>query len=122
MYRSFIYGIVAGTVGIDSIMSANGDPLCHPKLTANDVQFSEMIPPTLQRKWTAIVLVDASACQPNSIGYFDIVFTRLSETAPDLEFTERFAWRPPSVGVAVNFAANEAVQRFRVENITACDV
>jgi hypothetical protein len=79
-----------------------------------------MIPPTLEREWTAVVSVDASECQTDSSGYFDIVFTRLSETAPDLEFSERFAWRLSSVEVAVNFAANEAVQQFRVENITPC--
>lgn len=66
------------------------------------------------------VSVDASRCQTGSSGYFDIDFTRLSETAPDLEFSARYAWRPPSVEVAVNFAANEAVQHFRIENITSC--
>ncbi len=120
MYRSLISGIVASALGPASIVLVDGGPLCHPKLAVTDVQFSEMIPPTLERKWTAIVSVDASACQTDSSGYFDIVFTRLSETAPDLEFSERFAWRPPSVEVAVNFAANEAVQHFRVENITSC--
>jgi len=120
MYRSFICGIVASALGLASVVPVNGDPLCHPKLTVTDVQFSEMIPPTLERKWTAIVSVDASGCQTDSSGYFDIIFTRLSETAPDLEFSKRYAWRPPSVEVAVNFAANEAVQHFRVENITSC--
>lgn len=119
MHRSFISGIVASALGLASVVLVNGDPLCHPKLTFTDVQFSEMILPTLERKWT-IVSVDASGCQAPSSGYFDIVFTRLSETAPDLEFGERYAWRPPSVEVAVNFAANEAVQHFRVENITSC--
>jgi hypothetical protein len=120
MYRFFIYGIAASVLGVASVAPVNGNPLCHPKLTVTDVQFSEMIPPTLERKWTAIVSIDATGCQTDSNGYFDMVFTRLSETAPDLEFSERFAWRPPSVDVAVNFAANEAVQHFRVENITSC--
>ncbi len=120
MYRLLIYGIAVSALGPASIVPVSGDPLCHPKLAVTDVQFSEMTPPTLERKWTAIVSVDASGCQTESSGYFNIVFTRLSETAPDLEFSERFAWRPPSVEIAVNFAANEAVQRFRVENITSC--
>jgi len=120
MYRCFICGIVASTLGLASVVPVNGDPLCHPKLAITDVQFSEMIPPTLERKWTAIVSVDASRCQASSTGYFDITFTQLSETAPDMEFSEQYAWRPPSVEVAVNFAADEAVQHFRVENITSC--
>lgn len=120
MYRSLIPGIVASALGPASIGLVSEDPLCHPKLAVADVQFSEMIPPTLERQWTAVVSVDASGCRTDSNGYFDIVFTRLSEIAPDLEFSERFAWRPPSVEVAVNFAANEAVQHFRVEDITSC--
>jgi hypothetical protein len=120
MYRLFIYGIAASALGVASVAPVNGNPLCHPKLTVTDVQFSEMIPPTLERKWRAIVSIDATGCQTDSSGYFDIIFTRLSETAPDLEFSERFAWRPPSIDVAVNFAANEAVQHFRVGNITSC--
>lgn len=120
MYRSVISVIVASALGPASIVLVNGDPLCHPKLAVINVQFSEMIPPTLERKWTAVVSVDTSGCQTDSSGYFEIAFTRLSETAPDLEFSERFAWRPPSVEVTVNFAANEAVQHFRVKNITSC--
>lgn len=120
MYRSFIFGIVASTLGLASVVPVNGDPLCHPKLTVTDVQFSEMIPTTLERKWTAIVSVDTSQCQANLNGYFEIVFSQVSEIAPDLEFRERFTWRPPSVRIAVNFSAYEAVQQFRVENITSC--
>jgi hypothetical protein len=120
MYRLFIYGIATSALGPASIVPVNGDPLCRPELAVTDVHFSEMIPPTLERKWTAIVSIDATGCQTDSSGYFDIIFTRLSENAPDLEFSERFAWRPPSIDVAVNFAANEAVQHFRVENITSC--
>ena len=120
MYRSFISGIVACALGLANVVPVTGHPFCHPKLTVTDVQFSEMMPPTWERKWTAIVSVDASRCQTDSSGNFDIVFTRLSEFAPDLEFRERHAWRSPSVEVAVNFAANEAVHHFRVENITSC--
>src|SRR5262249_17354538 len=117
---SCISRIVASALGVTSISPVTGQPSCRPTLTVADVQFSAMIRPTLERKWTAIVSVDASLCQPSSSGYFEIFFTRLSELGPDLEFRERYAWRPPSVEVAVIFAANEAVQQFRVENITSC--
>jgi hypothetical protein len=118
--RSCTSLLLASVVGPTGITEAISQRLCRPTLTINNVQFSPMQPPTLERMWSAVVSVDASRCQANSTGYFDIVFTRLSETAPDIEFSERYAWRPPSVEVAVNFAANEAVQRFRVENITSC--
>jgi hypothetical protein len=111
--------ILFATIKIIGAAGAAG-PKCAPVLMFKDVRFSEMRPPTLERKWTAIVSVDASRCQENSSGYFEIIFTRLSEVAPDLEFRERYAWRPPSVEVAVNFAAMEAVGRYRLENITSC--
>jgi len=118
--RGYTSAFLATTIGVIGVTQAIGEDLCGPALALNKVQFSEMTPPTLERKWTAIVSVDASRCQKNSSGYFEIDFTRISEVAPDLEFRERYAWRPPSVKVAVNFAANEAVELYRVENITSC--
>ena len=118
--RGYTSAFLATTIGVIGVTQAIGEDLCGPALALNKVQFSEMTPPTLERKWTAIVSVDASRCQKNSSGYFEIVFMRISEVAPDLEFRERYAWRPPSVKVAVNFAANEAVEQYRVENITSC--
>ena len=67
-----------------------------------------------------MLTVDTSECAVNSGGHFDIVFTRLSETAPDLEFTEHFVWSPFRRNVALDFAADEAVAGYRIENITPC--
>jgi hypothetical protein len=120
MYRPFISAIVASTLGLASVVPVNGDPLCHPKLTITDVQFSEMIPPTLERKWTAIVSVDASGCQTDSSGYFDMGFARLSETAPDIDFRERFVWAPPSVNISAVFNRDEAVDHYWVDNVSPC--
>lgn len=120
MYKSFISGIVASTLGVAGVVPVTGHPLCYPTLNITGVKFSEMIPPTMERKWTAFVSVDAYRCRPNSSGYFEIVFTQLSESGPDSEFRERYAWQPPSIEVALNFAADEAVQHFRVKNITSC--
>ena len=112
--------LLIGVVEMIGAATAAGPGQCAPVLAFKRIRFSEMQPPTLERKWTAIVSVDASRCQENSSGYFEIVFTRVSEVAPDLEFRQRYAWRPPAVEVAVNFAAAEAVEQYRVENITAC--
>jgi hypothetical protein len=120
MFKSLTSAIVAGALGVVSAVPVDGQPLCRPTLRISDVQFSEMVPPTLQRQWTATVSVDAAQCEPNSSGYFDVAFTRLSETAPDLDFRQRYAWRPLSVAVVVNFSANEAVERYRIENTTSC--
>src|SRR5438105_4516087 len=59
MYRSFISGIVASTLGVVSVVPVTGHPLCRPTLNVTGVQFSKMIPPTLERKWTAVVSLDA---------------------------------------------------------------
>jgi hypothetical protein len=120
MYRSSISGFLAGIVGLVGVTQAVGQQACRPALEVREVQFSEMQPPTLKRTWTAVVSVDASQCAANSTGHFEIVFTRLKETGPDLDFRERFAWQPPAVNVAVDFAADEAVQRYRIDNVTPC--
>ena len=119
--------VLATIIGLIGVRQAIGENLCHPALTINDVEFSAMMPPTLERTWSAAVSVDASACTADSKGSFEIVFTRLSENAPDLEFHKQFmwsapsfVWQVPSVGVDLAFAADEAVGRYWIENISPC--
>ena len=99
---------------------AMGDDACAPTLAVSDVHFTEMQPPTLSRTWSAVVAVDAAHCAAEATGTFEIVFVREKETGPDLEFRERFVWRAPSVKVQVDFAADEAVQSYRIDNAMAC--
>jgi hypothetical protein len=120
MNRSSIYGFVTGIVGLVGVTQVVGQQACRPTLLVREVQFSEMQPPTLKRTWTAVVSVDASRCAANSSGNFEIVFTRLKEIGPELDFRERFAWQAPAVNVVVDFAADEAVQRYRIDNVTPC--
>ncbi len=120
MYRSCISGFLAGIVGLIGVTQAIGQQECRPALAFEEVHFSEMRPPTLERKWTALVSADASRCAANSKGYFEIVFTRLKEIGPEIEFRERLIWLPPSVKVAVDFAADEAVERYWIDNIAPC--
>jgi hypothetical protein len=62
----------------------------------------------------------ASRCAANSTGYFEIVFSRLKEMGPDIEFRAQFKWLPPAIKVAVDFSADEAVERYWIDNITPC--
>jgi hypothetical protein len=119
MRRSYIFALLAGIAGPAGATTAGGEP-CTPALAVKEVHFSQMQAPNLERKWTAVVSVDASRCAANSAGYFEIVFTRLKEIGPDVEFREQFIWLPPSVKVGVDFAADEAVERYRIDNITLC--
>ena len=118
MMRACTSAFVGAIVGLAAVTQSIGQNLCRPALTLNEVEFSAIMPPTLERTWSAVVSVDASACTENSKGYFDIVFTRVSEDAPDLEFRKQFAWSAPSVSVGLAFAADEAVAQYRIENIT----
>jgi len=113
---AFLAAII-GPIGFTTAVAEN---LCRPVLTLSEVQFSPIRTPKLQRSWTAVLTVDASECAVNSGGHFDIVFTRLSENAPDLEFRERFVWSPFPRNVALDFAADEAVASYRIENVTPC--
>jgi hypothetical protein len=120
MDRSSISGFLAGIIVLVGVTQAVGQQPCRPALEVKEVQFSQMQPPTRKRTWSAVVSVDASRCASNSSGSFEIVFTRLKENGPELDFRERFAWQSPAVNVAVDFAADEAVQRYRVDNVSPC--
>jgi len=67
-----------------------------------------MQPPTLERRWTAIVSADARRCATTA-GYFEMGLAREKETGLELEFREQFIWSLPSVTVGVDFWADEAV-------------
>ena len=49
-----------------------------------------MQPPTMERKWSAVLSVDASRCATTS-GRFGIVFSRQKENGLELEFQEQFS-------------------------------
>jgi len=91
--RSSISASFAAIIALIGTTDAIAEQLCRPALTLDDVEFSAMIPPTLERVWSAVVAIDASACAEDSKGKFEIVFTRLSENAPDLEFRNSISGR-----------------------------
>ncbi len=123
LYRAaaFIVAALALICAMRAIGQDIGGSTCRPTLAINDVHFTEMQPSTWSRTWSAVVSVDASHCAAKATGTFEIVFVREKETGPDLEFRERFVWRVPSVKVQVDFAADEAAQSYRIDNVTACD-
>ena len=96
-----------------------GERFCKPTLGFREVRFSPMQPPTLERKWTAVLAVDASRCATAS-GPFGILFSRMKENAPETDFVERFTWKPGAMEVSVNFWADEAVEGYWLNDIAAC--
>ncbi len=119
-FRTYTPSFLVAMIGLSGSNPATAENLCRPVLTLIEVQFSPLRTPKLQRSWTAVLTVDAAECAVNSTGHFEIVFTRLSENAPDLEFRELFAWSPFPRNIALDFAADEAVAGYRIENITPC--
>jgi hypothetical protein len=94
-------------------------PLCKPLLAFKNVRFSPTQPETMEHIWSATLSVDASRCATMS-GRFEILFSRLKENAPEIDFSERFTWKPESVEVSVNFWADEAVEGYWLHNVAAC--
>ena len=93
--------------------------VCKPVLAVKHVSFSEMRAPTLERQWTATVLVDASRCATTS-GRFAMGFSRLKETAPDADYREQFMWQSPSVKISVEFWADESVEGYWLDSVPPC--
>lgn len=120
MNRLRISVLLASILALAGMAQAAGQPVCRPALAFKDVQFSPMQPPTLERRWTAIVAVDASRCATDSAGYFEIGFSRLKETGAELDFREQFIWLPPAVKVSVDFWADEAVEAYWFNTVTPC--
>ena len=118
MFRSWMLGLLAGGIGLIGAAHAGTD-VCKPSLAVTDVGFSAMRPPTLERKWTAVVSVDASQCATTT-GNFEIMFSRLKENGLEVDFHETFKWQPPAVNVTVDFWADEAVERYWLNNVAAC--
>jgi hypothetical protein len=120
MYRPCISVLLAGILGLVGVTQAVARQMCRPALAVTEVKFSKWQLPSMERRWTAVVSVDASRCAVNSGGYFEIGFARQKENGMELEFREQFIWLPPSVKVSVDFWADEAVERYWVDNVAPC--
>jgi hypothetical protein len=98
-------------------MPAVAGPLCRPALAVNEVRFSDT--QQSQRVWTARVDVDASRCAAKS-GRFEVEFTRVKETGPDVTFSEAFSWRPGKIEVSTVFWEDEAVADYAIAYVAPC--
>ena len=117
MHRPSFAPLFASISLVFGITQAAAAQLCRPALTLKEVRFSEVR--DLQRTWTAALAVDASRCATTS-GRFDLAFTRGKENAPDLEFVERFTWKPGRIEVAVDFWRDEAVLDYSIGYVEPC--
>jgi hypothetical protein len=111
--------LLAGALALTSAAQAVSQPACKPVLAFREVQFSQWQPPKMERKWTARLSVDASSCATTS-GRFGILFSRQKENGPEVDFEERFTWKPAAVEVSVDFWADEAVEGYWLNNVAPC--
>ena len=111
-------GLMAGSVVLLASPAAAA-PLCKPVLAFKEIRFSAVQPETMERHWTASLSVDASQCATTS-GRFEILFSRLKENGPEVEFVEPFTWKPGSMEVSVVFWADEAVEAYWLNRIASC--
>ena len=108
--------LAAGLVLLGATQAIAGN-LCKPVLSLRDVRISEAR--EMHRTWTGILTADASRCSTAS-GQFDVQFTRLKETAPDLQFMERFTWVSGQSEVSLDFWWDEWLEDNRIISIAPC--
>ena len=95
---------------------AGAQSICKPALTVGNVALSDVV--NLKRFWTAVVTVDASKCEIAS-GLFALGFVRVGNGL-DVEFAEPLVWRPGATKVRVEFWADEAVDKYWIDQVAAC--
>src|SRR6266536_2850428 len=100
MRRPCLSTLIAAALALTTASEAVSQSTCRPVLAFKEVRFSQWQPPKMERKWTAVLSVDASRCATTS-GRFGIVFSRLKEAGLEIEFQEQFMWRPDEVEVSV---------------------
>jgi hypothetical protein len=113
--RPFI--LLAGSLVLFSLTQAAAGQLCKPVLSLRDVRTSE--PRGLQRTWTGVLVADASRCS-TTFGQFDVQFTRLKESSPDLQFMERFTWVSGQSELSLDFWWDEWLEDSRIVSIAPC--
>jgi hypothetical protein len=110
-------------IALAGTIHASAGQACRTTLTITNEQLSPVLlptlPPTLERKWTAIVVADASRCATTA-GYFEVGISRLKEFGPEIDFREEFIWSAPSVTVGIDFAADEAVEHAWIDSVQVC--
>jgi hypothetical protein len=109
--------LLAASLVLLGTTQAVAGKLCKPVLSLRDARISEAR--EMHRTWTGILTADASPCSTAS-GQFDVQFTRLKETAPDLQFMERFTWVSGQSEVSLDFWWDEWLEDNRIISVAPC--
>ena len=109
--------LLAASLALLGATQAVAGKLCKPVLSLRDARISEAH--EMHRTWTGVLVTDSSPCSTTS-GQFDVQFTRLKETAPDLQFMERFTWVSGQSEVSLDFWWDEWLEESRIISIAPC--
>lgn len=108
-----------GSVVSTLVSPAHAGPICRPVLAVTQAALSGMRPPSMERRWMATIVVDASKCASKA-GYFGMGFLREKENSMPLEFRQQYIWVEPSSLVGVDVSADEAIERAWIDSIQPC--
>lgn len=117
MHPPHLSMLLAGTVALFSATHTVAETMCRPTLTIEQARLAETR--GQQRQWSAVVAVDASSCATTS-GRFYVNFVRLKEMAPDVLFSDEFAWSPGRIEISVEFWLDEAVLDHWIGYVAMC--
>jgi hypothetical protein len=109
--------LLAASLVLLGTTQAVAGKLCKPVLSLRDVRLSEAR--EMHRTWTSVLTADASPCS-TAAGQFDVQFMRLKETAPDLQFMERFTWVSGQSELSLDFWWDEWLEDSRIISIAPC--
>ena len=91
MYRSCIFGLLAGSIGLVGVTQAVGQQTCRPALAFKEVRFSRCS----RRRWSEN---GPRSCRSMRRAarrlrrYFEIGFSRQKENGLEIDFREQFIW------------------------------
>jgi hypothetical protein len=109
--------LLAASIALLATVPSVAEQPCKPHLILENAWLSDA--QELRRTWTAILVVDASRCAAPG-GSFQVRFTRLKENAPDLTFSERFAWTQGRTEISLEFWADESVLDYAIDAVAPC--
>jgi hypothetical protein len=109
--------VLVGLAGLAAPLPARCAVTCRPIITLKTVQTTALH--DMKRDWTAILDVNVFFCA-TSFGRFEMDFIREKENAPDMQFTERFEWRPGETTISIELAQDESIAAYRIGFIAPC--
>ena len=112
--------LLTSSILLLGVTNSSSQIACKPLLTIKNVR--EVRPsasPAVPWTWRATIIADISHCATQS-GRFEVDFVRIKENSPDIQFTERFHWKPLQFDVSMELTSDESILEQRIGFIAPC--